>query len=364
LSTASQQEIEAQRIVGTVLAGKWRLDALIGMGGMAGVYAATHRNGRRAAIKLLNPEFSSNDQVRDRFLREGYVANHIGHPGVVGILDDGATESGQVFLVMELLEGQSFLGRIRGQSLSPAQSIFVGHQVLEPLGVAHRRGVIHRDIKPGNIFVCIDGRVKVLDFGLARVLDDVALEPTRDGLILGTVPYISPEQARAKRDDVDWRSDIYSVGAMLFFALSGHYVHDADSEIDMLMAVMKQPARSLATLLPSAPGKVVETIDRALRFDPAERWQSAEDMAESARLAFAEMTGATIPAAARTNADGKAGWTCAALLKPESAQPAAEAEDVTIHDDSIAMSVVFEPDAPLLGGPDPDKTPRVAPRSR
>jgi serine/threonine protein kinase len=111
--TDNPQELEARRLVGTVLGGKWTLDALIGMGGMASVYAATHRNGRRAAIKLLNDEFSSIAQVRERFLREGYVANRIGHPGVVSILDDDTTESGQVFLVMELLEGDSFLARIQ-----------------------------------------------------------------------------------------------------------------------------------------------------------------------------------------------------------------------------------------------------------
>ena len=126
----SPQEIEAQRLVGTILGGKWTLDALIGMGWMASVYAATHRNGRRVAIKLLSPEFSRVPQVRDRFLREGYVANHIGHPGVVVILDDDTTESGQVFLVMELLEGESFLQRIQSRSLTAAQVVFIGQQVL------------------------------------------------------------------------------------------------------------------------------------------------------------------------------------------------------------------------------------------
>lgn len=356
MSTPSPQEVEAQQRIGTVLAGKWRLDALIGMGGMASVYAATHRNGRRAAIKLLSAEFCANEQVRDRFLREGYVANHIGHPGVVCILDDDVSDSGQVFLVMELLEGSSFLERIRARTLAPAQSVFVGHQVLEPLGVAHRRGVIHRDIKPGNIFVCQDGRVKVLDFGLARVLENTDLEPTRDGLVLGTVPYISPEQARARRDDVDWRSDLYSVGAMLFYALSGHYVHDADSELDMLMAVMKQPARSLSTVLPTASGKLVEVVDRALRFDPNERWQSAEDMAEAARAAFEDMTGTRIPDTVRVETEGQPGWARAAALRPTGVPASAEAEDVVLHDDSIAVSVVFEPDM------DPDRTPRVRPR--
>ena len=339
--------------MGTVLNGKWTLDALIGIGGMATVYAATHRNGRRAAIKLLGSDYCRQAQVRDRFLREGYVANHIGHPGVVGILDDETTDSGQVYLVMELLEGDSFLDRIRARTLSASQIIFVGQQVLEPLATAHRRGIIHRDIKPGNIFVCSDGRVKVLDFGLARVLEGSDLEPTRDGLVLGTVPYLSPEQARAKRDAVDWRSDIYGVGAMLFYALSGHYVHESASQLDMLMATIKQPARSLAALVPSAPAKVVALVDRALKYAPADRWQCAEDMSEAARAAFQELTGVPIPTTMRSEAGGKAGWARAAVsLAPPRAEPAGE--DVVIHDESIAVSVVFEPDTVPTPTPPPD----------
>jgi len=340
--------------VGRVLGGKWRLDGLIGMGGMASVYAATHRNGRRAAIKLLSPEYSRVAQVRDRFLREGYVANHIGHPGVVTILDDDVMENGQVFLVMELLEGESFLERINQRSLSAAQIVFIGQQVLEPLGTAHRRGIIHRDIKPGNIFVCRDGRVKVLDFGLARVLEGSDLEPTRDGLVLGTVPYLSPEAARAKRDLVDWRSDLYGVGAMLFYALSGHYVHEGNSQIDMLMVTIKQPARSLATVAPSLPPKVVELVDRALKYDPAERWQCAEDMAAAAQAAFQELTGMAIPATLRSEADGKKGWVRAAVSTAPPRAPTSSGMDVVIDDASIQVSVVFEPDT-LTSSQPPDE---------
>jgi serine/threonine-protein kinase len=340
----SHQEAEANRLLGTVLSGKWTLDALIGMGGMACVYAATHRNGRRAAIKLLKAEFSRNPLVRDRFLREGYVANHIGHPGVVGILDDDVTENGLVYLVMELLEGQSFSERIHTRMLSPAQVVFICQQVLEPLATAHRRGVIHRDIKPGNIFVCRDGRVKVLDFGLARVLEGNDLEPTCDGLVLGTVPFLSPEQARAKRDDIDWRTDIYSVGAMLFYALSGHYVHEGITDLDRLMAVIKKPARSLRDVMPEAPATVVTLVDKALRHNPADRWQCAEDMAEAASAAFKELTGQAIPATQRSESEGKKGWTRPAVA-PGGTPILPSFVDVSLSDESIALSVVFEPDA-------------------
>jgi len=343
LTSASPQELEAQRLVGTTLSGKWTLDSLIGMGGMASVYAASHRNGRRAAVKLLAAEFSNMPQVRERFLREGYVANRIGHPGVVGILDDDTTEAGRVYLVMELLEGASLLERINTRSLNAAQVVFIGEQVLEPLATAHRRGIIHRDIKPGNVFVCQDGRVKVLDFGLARVLEGNDLEPTRDGLVLGTVPYLSPEQAIAKRDAVDWRSDIYGVGAMLFYALSGRYVHEAGSQLDMLMATIKEPARSLAAVMPSAPPKLIELVDRALRYEPSARWQCAEDMGHAANAAFEQLTGATIPETQRIDTDGQAGWTRAAV-PPAGSGPSPSGVDVVINDASLCVSVVFEPD--------------------
>jgi eukaryotic-like serine/threonine-protein kinase len=351
LTSGTSQELEAQRLVGTVLGGKWTLDGLIGMGGMASVYSATHRNGRRAAIKLLSNEFSRVAQVRDRFLREGYVANHIGHPGVVSIVDDDTTESGLVFLVMELLEGDTFLARIQSRSLSAAQIVFIGQQVLEPLAVAHRRGIIHRDIKPGNIFVCNDGRVKILDFGLARVLEGSDLEPTRDGLVLGTVPYLSPEQARAKRDLIDWRSDIYGVGAMLFYALSGRHVHEGKSQFDMLMATTKYPARSLESVCPTAPPKVVELVDRALKFDPAQRWQCAEDMIQAARAAFLELTGTAIPATERSEVGGKKGWARAAVSTAPPPRGAPAPFDVVIHDESIAVSVIFEPDTLMSSHP-------------
>jgi serine/threonine protein kinase len=355
LTSGSAQEQEAQRLVGAVLSGKWRLDGLIGMGGMASVYSATHRNGRQVAIKLLNAEFSRGAEASDRFLREGYVANRIGHPGVVTILDDDTTATGQAYLVMELLEGDSLLARIQKHQLTPAQVVFIGQQVLEPLGVAHRCGIIHRDIKPGNVFVCSDGRVKILDFGLASLLDGSDLDPARDGLVRGTVPYLSPEQASAGRDDVDWRSDIYAVGAMLFYALSGRYVHEGSSQLDMLLAVTKNPARSLTSVFPAAPAKVVELVDRALRYDPVERWQCAEDMAEAGRAAFQQITGTSIPVTERSEVDGKKGWARAALT-PTSAKAPLEGKEIVLHDESIAVSVVFEPDTVTSPHLPPDAT--------
>ena len=179
-SKSSPQLEKARQFVGQWVRNKWHIDKLLGVGGMASVYAATHRNGRRGAIKLLLPEISRNAEIRERFLREGYVANRIGHPGVVGILDDDETEEGLAFLVMELLRGASLQARLRQVGvLPPLEVLFVADQVLDVLVAAHQAQVIHRDIKPGNVFLLTDGRVKVLDFGLARVLDGPRYAKTR-----------------------------------------------------------------------------------------------------------------------------------------------------------------------------------------
>ncbi len=334
---------QAERLVGSYLRDKWHLDALIGIGGMANVYAATHRNGRRMAIKLLNSTFAGHPEVRLRFLREGYVANRIGHPGVVCIVDDDTTEDGAVFLVMELLDGRplSDLLTARGP-MPPAKALFMVDQVLDVLASAHDAGVIHRDIKPGNVFVCRDGRLKILDFGLARVLEGQAQDLTRDGLVLGTVPYLSPEQARAKRGELDHRSDLYNVGAMLFFALSGQFVHEGRSQMERLMATMRNPARSLAAVMPNAPAELVAFVDRSLVFEPEGRWTSAREMQAEARRLFASISGRAIPETRRISHHGVPGWA-----RPASSPYGANAVGTApaVEEESLGISVVFEPDS-------------------
>src|SRR5687767_9352277 len=155
--------------VGATVDGKWHLDALLGVGGMASVYAATHRNGTRAAIKVLNPDIALNPDAKSRFLREGYVANKIGHPRVVLVQDDDEAPDGTVYLVMELLEGETLQSVIaEGKSLGTKEVFRIAHDILEVLEVAHAKDVIHRDLKPGNLLLARDGSVKLLDFGVAK----------------------------------------------------------------------------------------------------------------------------------------------------------------------------------------------------
>jgi serine/threonine-protein kinase len=283
----------AEKRVGQLLCGKWHLDKLLDIGGMAAVYEATHRNGNRVAVKVLHPIFPKTSNVRERFLREGYLANRVSHPASVTVLDDDTTEDGAVFLVMELLEGQSMEALLQrsGGVLSVQHVLAIADQTLDVLAAAHTAGVIHRDIKPGNLFLTRQGQVKVLDFGLARLKEaDPKMQLTGVGVVMGTSSYMPPEQARSKWDLVDGRTDLFAVGAVMFRALSGRVVHEADTPTDRLLAAMSQQAVSLGTVAPHLPKAVVEVVDRSLKFAMDDRWKDARTMQLAVRQAFAIMT--------------------------------------------------------------------------
>jgi serine/threonine protein kinase len=279
--------------VGRTLNSKWRIDRLLEVGGMGAVYEVTHRNGRRAAIKLLHAHIAFNPEVRKRFLREGYVANKIDHPGALAILDDDVAEDGCPFLVMELLAGESLAGALArfGGRLPPIEAVGIAAQVLEVLEAAHGSGIIHRDIKPGNIFITRLGHTKLLDFGLARVRDGMlSLIPTAAGVVMGTPGYMAPEQARGLPDEIDARSDLFAVGAVLFRAISGRRIHESPVAMDVALAGMREPAPSLGEVVAGVEPAVVHAIDRALAFDKAARWQSAREMFEALRACYGRLS--------------------------------------------------------------------------
>ena len=277
--------------IGQTLSGKWRILSVLDVGGMAAVYVATHRNGRRCAIKILHARFARDGDVRKRFLREGYVANKIDHPGAVAILDDDIAEDGAPFLVMELLEGESLAAWLTrsGGTLSPRDVLAIAGQVLDVLAVAHAAGIIHRDLKPGNVFVTKTGHAKLLDFGLARIRDGAtSLVPTAAGVVLGTAGYMAPEQARGAPDQVDARSDLFAVGAVMYRALTGRRIHEKQSAFDVMLASMRERAGSLGAALPGASPLLVAAVDRALSFEKEARWQTAGEMLEGLRAAYDE----------------------------------------------------------------------------
>jgi hypothetical protein len=292
---------EAEENVGVTLLGKWHLDALLGIGGMAAVYAVTHRNGARGALKLLHREMSTDEDIRSRFLREGYIANQVEHPGVVQVLDDDLAADGRPFLVMELLGGMSLAERaaIAGGTLAVDEVLLLADQVLDVLAAAHDRGIVHRDIKPENVFLTNDGLVKLLDFGIARLDRPASLSTTRADLPMGTPEFMSPEQARGRWDLVGAQSDLWAVGATMFTLLSGHFVHEEDTVPEVLAAAFLTPARSLTTALPGAPPLVVALVDRALSLKQAERWEDARTMRAALHDAYRDTIGVAMPVAAR-----------------------------------------------------------------
>lgn len=289
--------MRAKARVGRTLRGKWHLDVLLGVGGMAAVYAGTHRNGSRAAIKVLHPELTAHSHVRSRFYREGRIANTIQHDGAVKVLDEDEDESGSIFLVMELLDGESLDSRMsRAGGILPVDEVLAtADQLLDVLVAAHDKGVVHRDLKPENVFLTRDGQVRVLDFGIARLRElSAQSNATRDGSMMGTPAFMPPEQARGLWDEVDAQADIWAVGATMFALLTGRPVHDGRTTNEVLVAAATQKAPPLSEALEDAPELVAKLVDRALAFDKEDRWPDAKAMQNALRHAFHSLHGAPI----------------------------------------------------------------------
>ena len=263
--------------VGRLISGKWRLDALIGVGGMAAVYMATHRNGSMSAVKILHEEVSLNQEVRERFLREAYIANKVNHPGTVKVLDDDKDEQGAPYIVMELLRGETVETRAQkaGGRLPIADALEILDQTLAVLESAHAQAIVHRDLKPENLFMTDQGQLKVLDFGIARLREDKQTRRTQTGLVMGTPAFMAPEQAMGRWNDVDARTDLWAMGATMFTLLTGLPVHEAETAGEMLIAAATRPARSLARVLNQAPFQLVALVDRALAYERDNRFPDA-----------------------------------------------------------------------------------------
>jgi serine/threonine-protein kinase len=284
VSEPPDPQIERARArVGMVLQDKWTVDSLIGVGGMAAVYAATHRNGKRVAVKMLHAEVSHDEGVKQRFLQEGYAANTIQHEGAVSVLDDDVAPDGSAFIVMELLEGETVEQRWyrMGQRLPVGEVLAIVEQLLDVLAAAHAKNVVHRDIKPENLFITRSGQLKVLDFGIARVFEAQRgreATATRFGVVMGTPAFMAPEQARGRWDEVDGRTDLWAVGATMFMLLTGRFVHVGESGNDQLILSATKSAPPVASVEASVPPAVAAIIDKALEFERDQRWPDAASM--------------------------------------------------------------------------------------
>jgi serine/threonine-protein kinase len=331
----------AEARVGRTLSGKYKLEDVLGVGGMASVYRATHRNGNRVAIKLLHPELSADPDVRMRFLREGYVANSIVHRGIVRVLDDDVAEDGAAFVVMDLLEGETLQSRAsrHGGKLPANEVAAEAREILDVLVAAHAQGVVHRDLKPENVFLTSDGTLKVLDFGVARMRDPSGSSPTHTGRVMGTPAFMPREQALGRSKEIDARTDIWAVGATMFTLLSGRHVHEAETPEEQMIAAATKPARSARDM---APAGIARVIDRALAFEPNDRWGSAREMLDALDAAARETFGSLsqVPSGEKipsTEAIGSARTLQAPPSAPGAAEPSAPAL-VRVSQPSLAGS--------------------------
>jgi serine/threonine protein kinase len=277
----------AHDLVGAVLNGRWRLVRLLGEGGMGAVFEADGAPGvGKRAIKLLHQEYVREEQILARFFTEAQATRTLNHPNVAQVLETGTAENGTPYLVMELLQGVPVSSYVdQGQALPPPQAVHIVHGVLQALAAAHYRSVIHRDIKPDNLFLVHDANgsfhAKVLDFGIAKVMDVAGGmgHKTRTGVLLGTPGYMSPEQIKNSKG-VDARSDLWSVGIIFYELLTGTSPFPAGNDFARLTSVLTEemtPIEQVAPHLASWSG----FFRRALAKDPAWRFQSADEMASA-----------------------------------------------------------------------------------
>jgi beta-lactam-binding protein with PASTA domain/predicted Ser/Thr protein kinase len=261
-------------LINTLFDGRYRIIRKLGSGGMANVYLAEDQElGRRVAIKILNDRHAHDDQFVERFRREAKNAAGLSHPHIVSIYDRGEAE-GTYYIAMEFLDGRSLKELIVARGTAPVNvAIEYARQILDALRFAHRNGIVHRDIKPHNVIVDAEGRVKVTDFGIARA---GATQMTEVGSIIGTAQYLSPEQARGS--PVDQTSDLYSVGIVLYELLTGKVPFTGDSPVEIAMkhisATPEPPSRVRAEI----PGELDKIVLRALAKSPQQRYKSAEEM--------------------------------------------------------------------------------------
>ena len=254
--------------------GRYRILRRLGVGGMANVYLAEDGElDRRVAIKILNDRYATDDLFVERFRREAKSAAALSHPNIVSIYDRGEAE-GTYYIAMEVIEGRSLKELIRANGrLRPAQAVSYTRQILAALRFAHRSGIIHRDIKPHNILVGPEERLKVTDFGIARA---GASQMTEAGSIMGTAQYLSPEQARGA--EVSGASDLYSVGVVLYEMLTGEVPFTGDTAVEIAMKHVNDAPRPPSATAPGIPADLDRVVLRCLAKNPADRYQTAEEL--------------------------------------------------------------------------------------
>jgi eukaryotic-like serine/threonine-protein kinase len=315
-------------LLNTLFDGRYRIVRKLGTGGMANVYLAEDEVlGRRVAIKILNDRHAGDDQFVERFRREAKNAASLSHPNIVSIYDRGEAE-GTYYIAMEYLDGRSLKELIVARGPAPVHiAIDYARQILAAIRFAHRHGIVHRDIKPHNVLVDAEGRLKVTDFGIARAGTS---QMTEAGSIIGTAQYLSPEQAKGA--PVDQTSDLYSVGVVLYELLTGVVPFSGDTPVEIAMKHLSAPPEPPSVKRAEIPRELDLVVLRALAKDPADRYPSAEEMdADLARVARgAAVSPATEEAA--TAIISRPPPTAVTEIKPRAREPVPYAPPAAYYD--------------------------------
>ena len=259
----------------TVYNGRYELSTQVARGGTAQVYLARDLLlDRPVALKVLFPELSSDHTFVERFRREAQAAANLSHPNIVPVFDWGQSDS-TYFIVMEYVDGEALSSIIKSQApLDQSQAASITSDIAKALSYAHRHGVVHRDVKPGNVLITSDGQVKVTDFGIARAMGSDE-QVTQTGLVMGTATYFSPEQAQGL--DVDGRSDIYSLGVVLYEMLTGKPPFSGENPVSIAYQHVRETPTPPRSVNPSISASLEAIVSQAMAKLPAERYQSADE---------------------------------------------------------------------------------------
>jgi serine/threonine-protein kinase len=276
-----------QAVVGELIVGRYELEELVGSGGMSNVFRAHDRLlERTVALKILHEQYTRDEDYVERFRREARAVAQLTHPNIVTVIDRGE-QDGRQFIVFEFVEGQNLKELSAQGPLDPREAIRLTLQVAHALSFAHARGLVHRDVKPQNVLLNEDGQAKVTDFGIARSLDVHGV--TQTGTVLGTSDYIAPEQARGQK--VDPKTDIYSLGVVLYELLTGEVPFSGDNFVAVAMRHVSEPAPSVLEHRPDCPLRLDLAIQRAMAKDPADRFASMDELCAELEACVAELDG-------------------------------------------------------------------------